>query len=129
MNPVVAGCAVQLDARPGVLRRRSSQAWPQTVFGAETPDLIQLDVGVLRLRYGRAGDPPVGAGQPGGQIGARSRLSKLPRATGMRNNFAMRRLPWPHKARLFAEHDGVIPPPDRRLSAVRRGRDSYEVTR
>jgi hypothetical protein len=99
------------------------------VFGAETPDRIQLDVGVLRLRYGRASDPPVGAGQPGGQIGARSSLSMLLTATGMRNNFAMRRLPQPHNARLFAEDDGVIPPPDHRLSAVRRGRDSYEVAR
>jgi hypothetical protein len=98
------------------------------MLSAETPDLIQLDVGVLRLRYGRASDPPVCARKPRGQIGACSRPTMLG-ATGVRNNFAMRRLPQPHTARLFAEDDGVIPPPDHNLGAVRRGRDSYEVTR
>lgn len=63
------------------------------MLSAETLDLIQLDVGVLCLRHGRAGDPPAGAGQPGGQIGAGSGLPVLPGTAGMRSNFAMRRLP------------------------------------
>jgi hypothetical protein len=33
------------------------------MLGAETLDLIQLDVGVLRHRHGGTGDPPAGAGQ------------------------------------------------------------------
>jgi hypothetical protein len=50
-------------------------------------------------------------------------------APGTRNDFAVRRLPEPDQAALFAEHDSVIPPPDHRLSAVRRGRDGYQVSR
>jgi hypothetical protein len=61
--------------------------------GAETLDLIELDVGVLRLRHDGAPNPPVGAGQPGGQVGPGSGLSMLLGAAGMSNNFAMRRLP------------------------------------
>ena len=63
------------------------------MLGAETPDFIQLDVGVLRHRHGGTGDPPAGAGQPGGQIGSCSGLSMQPRAAGLRNNFAMCGLP------------------------------------
>jgi len=37
------------------------------MLGAETLDLIQLDVGVLRHRHGGTRYPPAGAGQPGGQ--------------------------------------------------------------
>jgi len=91
-------------------------------------DLIQLDVSVLSLRYGGAGEPPVGAGQSGRQIGSGSGLSMLLGAAGTGNYFAVGGLPEPDKARLFAEHDGVVPPPDHRLSAVRRGRDGYQVT-
>lgn len=50
-------------------------------------------------------------------------------AAGLRNNFAMSRLPKPDMASLLAQDDGVVPPPDHRLSAVRRGRDGYQVTR
>jgi hypothetical protein len=95
------------------------------VLGAETLDLIQFDVGVLRVRHGGAGYPPVGPRQPGGQIGSGSGLSMLLSAPGMRNNFAMGRLPEPDKASLFAEDHGVVPPPDHRLGAVRRGGDGY----
>ena len=98
------------------------------MLGAEPLDLIQLDVGILRHRHGGTGDPPVGAGQPGGQIGSSSWLPIQLGAAGMRNNFAMCGLPEPDKARLLAEHDGVVPPPDHRLSAVRRGRDRDEMT-
>ena len=64
------------------------------MLGAETLDLIQLDVGVLRHRHGGTRDPPVGAGQPGGQIGSSSGLSMQPGVAGMRNNnFAMCGLP------------------------------------
>jgi len=63
------------------------------MLGAETLHLIKLYVGVLRVRYGGAGNPPVGAGQPGGQVGSGSGLSMLLGAAGMSNNFAMCRLP------------------------------------
>ena len=63
------------------------------MLGAETPDLIELDVGVLRLRRDGTGNPPVGAGQPGGQVGPGSGLSILLGAAGMSNNFAVCRLP------------------------------------
>ena len=98
------------------------------MLGAETPDFIQLDVGVLRHRHGGTGDPPVGTRQPGGQIGPRSGLPVQPGAAGMRNNLAMRGLPQPDQAPFLAEHHGVVPPPDHRLSAVRRGRDRDEMT-
>jgi hypothetical protein len=98
------------------------------MLGAETLDLIQLDVGVLRLGHGGTRDPPVGAGQPRGQKGSRSGRWMRPVVTGMRDNFAMCGLPKPDKARLLAEHDGVVPSPDHRFSAVRRARDRYEMT-
>ena len=60
------------------------------MLGAETLDLIQLDVGVLRHRHGGTRDPPVGAVQPGGQIGSSSGLSMQPGVARMRNNFAAR---------------------------------------
>ena len=63
------------------------------MLGAETLDLIQLDVGILRHRHGGTGDPPVGAGQPGRQIGSSSRLPMQLSAAGMRNNFAVCGLP------------------------------------
>lgn len=96
--------------------------------GAEPPDLIQFDVGVLRLGYGGASDPPAGAGQAGRHIGPGSRLAVLPGAAGMRNDFAMCGLPQPDKARFLAEDDGVVPPPDHCLSAIRRRCDSDQVT-
>jgi hypothetical protein len=95
------------------------------MLGAETRDLIELDVGVLCFRDGGAGDPPVGTGQSGGQVGAGSGLSMLHRAARTRNDFAMRRLPQPDKAGFLAEDDGVVPPPDHSLSAVRPGRQRY----
>jgi hypothetical protein len=63
------------------------------MLGAEPLDLIQLDVGVLRPRHGRASDPPVSAGQSAGQVSAGARLEMVLSLTAMRNNFAMRRLP------------------------------------
>ena len=98
------------------------------MLGAKPRDLIEVDVGVFRVPDGRAGDPPAGAGQSGGQIGARSGLSMLPGAPGTRDNFAMCRFPEPGKARCFAQDDGVVPPPDHSFSAVRCGRDGYQVT-
>ncbi len=116
------------EHRPDPRHPRSRQAGPETMLSAEALDLIQLDVGVLRLRHRWAGYPPVGAGQSGRQIGPGSGLSMLPGPAGMRNDCTMRWLPQPDKASLFAEHDGVVPPPDHRLSTVRRGRDGYQVT-
>jgi len=63
------------------------------MLGAETPDFIQLNVGILCPRHGGTSNPPVGTGQPGGQIGAGSRLPVPLPAARMRYNFAMRWLP------------------------------------
>jgi len=95
--------------------------------GAEAPDLIQFDVGVVRVRHGGAGNPPVGAGHPGGRISPGSGLPVQPSAARSRGNLAMGRLPQPDKVSLLAEHNGVVPPPDHRFSAVRCDRDSYQV--
>ena len=98
------------------------------MLGAETLDFIELNVGVFRLRNGGAGYPPVGAGQPGGQVGPRSWLSMLLEAAGLRHNFAMCRLPQPDQARFFAEDNRVVPPPHHCLRAARHRRDGYKVT-
>ena len=63
------------------------------MLSAETPDLIQVDVGILRLRHRGAGDPPVGPGQSGGQVGTGPWLATLLGAAGMRDNFAVCGLP------------------------------------
>jgi hypothetical protein len=97
------------------------------VLGAETLNLVQFDVSVHRLSHGGAGDPPVSAGQPGRHIGPGPGLSVLD-AAGMRDHFAMRRLPQPHEASLFAEDDSVVPPPDHHVGPIRRGGRGYEVT-
>jgi len=124
----VAGSAAALIGQGDDVAGHSSQVWPETLLGDETLDLIQLDVGVFRLRHGVAGHPPVGAGQSGGQIGSGSGLSMVLGAAGVRNNVAVCRLPQLDQASLFAEDDGVVPPPDHRLGTVRSGRDGYQVT-
>jgi hypothetical protein len=96
--------------------------------GAETPDLVQFDIGVLCLRHSGASDPPIGAGQTGGQVGSGTGMPMLSGAAGMRNNLAMRRLPQPDKASLPAEHDGVVPPPDHCLLAAFCASHGYQVT-
>jgi len=98
------------------------------MLGAETLDLVQFDVGFLRLRHGGAGDPPVRARQPGRQVGASPGLSMLAGAARARDDLAVRGLPEPDQASLLAEHDSVIPSPDHHLSAVRRAGDGYQVT-
>jgi hypothetical protein len=95
------------------------------VLGAKTPDFMQLDVSVLCPRHDGASDPPVGTGQPRGQIGARSRLPMLLSPARAGKNLAMRWLPEPDKVTLLAEHDCVVPPPDHRLGAIRLDRDGY----
>jgi len=111
----------------------SDGAGPQVMLGAEEPDFTKLDVSVLRVRDCGAGDPPAGAGQPGGHVGPAAGLQMLLRVPRAGGNFAVCRLPEPDKAGLVvadppAEDDGVVPPPDHGLSAVRCGRDGYEVT-
>ena len=95
-------------------------------FGVETLDLAELDVGVLGPGDGGASHPPVGAGQPGGQVRT-GPWSRLLRTARLGNDLAVGGLPQPDQAGLFAEHNGVVPPPDHRLSAVWRGRDGYQV--
>ena len=97
------------------------------MLGAEALDLVQFDVSVHRLSHGGAGDPPVSAGQTGRQIGPGPGLSALG-AAGMRDNFAMGRLPQPDQASLFAEDDSVVPAPDHHLGPIRRGGRGDEVT-
>jgi hypothetical protein len=97
------------------------------VIGAETLDLLHFHVGVVRIGHGGARDPPLGAWQSCGQIGSSSWRSMSLGATGLRDDFAVRGLPKPDKSGLFADDYGVIPPPYHGLSAVRRGRDRYEV--
>ena len=70
----------------------SSQARPDAMLGAEKLDRIQFDVCLLRRRGDGASDPPVCAGQSGGQIGSCSRLPVLG-ASGMCHDFAVGRLP------------------------------------
>ena len=74
-------CAVTepacVDARAAPNRalcglRISYPGVPEIALGVELLDLVQLDVGVLRAGSGAAGDPPVGAGQAGGQVGTSS---------------------------------------------------------
>lgn len=63
------------------------------MLGAETLDLIEFDVGVLRQRHGGTGGPPVGSGEPGRQIGSSSGLSMQTGPARMRNNLAVCGLP------------------------------------
>ena len=107
--------------------RISNQIYPEIVFVAETLDLVQLDVGILRPGRDGASDPPVCPRETGGQVGPRSGRWLLLRAAAMGNDFAVRGFPQPDQAGLFAEHDSVIPPPDHHLGAVWRGRDGYQV--
>ena len=105
----------------------SDQIPPEIVFVAEALDLVELDVGILRPGRDGASDPPVCPGQAGGQVGPGSGRSMLLRAPTLGNDFAMRGFPQPGQAGFFAEHDGVIPPPDHHLGAVACGRDGYQV--
>lgn len=77
----------------GVSAAVSRRIWPQAMLGAETPDLIQLDVGILRLRCGGTSDPPVSTGQSSGEVGPGSGLPVLLCAAGMCSDFAVCRLP------------------------------------
>ena len=114
------------SAAAGVIRI-SNQILPEIVFVAETLDLVQLDVGILRPGRDGAGDPPVCAGEAGGQVGPSPGQRLLPRTAAPGSDFAVRGFPQPDRAGFFAEHDGVIPAPDHHLGAVRRGRDGYQV--
>lgn len=101
---------------------------PQVAFGEEALNLVELDVGVLGSDGGGTGDPPVGAGQAGGQVRPGTWWARLVRVTGLGLDVPVRRLPQPDQAGSFAEYNGVIPPPDHRFRAVRCGRDGHEMT-
>ena len=115
------------DSLSALRMRTLDQIVPEIVFVAETLDLVQFDVGILRPGRDGASHPPVRPGQTGGQVGPSSGRSWLLRAAALSNDFAVRGLPQPGQAGFFAEHDGVIPPPDHHLGAVRRGRDGHQV--
>ena len=50
------------------------------MLGVEALDLVQLDLGVLSLVDGSAGDPPASAGQACGEVGASPGIILLPRS-------------------------------------------------
>ena len=73
--------------------RISYQGVPEIALGVELLNLVQLDVGVLRAGSSAAGDPPVGAGQAGGQVGTSSGRWRLVRGPWLGQDFAVRGLP------------------------------------
>ena len=107
---------------------RSGGRRPESVRGAEEPDLVHLDVGVFRPRYCGAGNPPVGTGQTCGQVSPGSGLPVLPGEARTRDHLAVCRLPEPNKVAFLAKDHGVVPSPHHRPSAVRSGGYGHQVT-
>ena len=81
------------------------------VLGVKAFDFVQLDVGVLGLVHGFAGDPPFSAGQACGQVRASARTIVLLRSAPLSGDFAMGRLPELDRSRVAAKHNGVVPAP------------------
>jgi hypothetical protein len=101
---------------------------PHVVLGVEALDFVQLDLGVLCLVHGSAGNPPLSAGQTGGQVCASPGIISPLRPTPLGGNFAMGWLPEPDRPRLAAEHNGVVPTPHHHRGGARCLSDGYQMT-
>ena len=98
------------------------------MLGVEAFDLVQLDIGVLGLAHGSAGDPPFSARQACGQVRASPWAILLLRPAPLSRNFAMGRLPEPDGFRVAAEHNGVVPAPYHHGDGAWCLSDGYQVT-
>ena len=122
----------RLDAEPSgpqlsVRMGSSYEPIPEVVFSTETLDLIELDIGVPGHIDASAGNPPLGAGQAGRQVGTRPRATRPLGRAGLSHHVTVRRLPQPDLPAVVTKHDGVVPPKDHRLGAVWGYRDGYQV--
>jgi hypothetical protein len=81
------------------------------VLGVKALDFVQLDLGVLGPVRGSAGNPPLSAGQSGGQVCASPGIIVLLRPAPLGGNLAMGWLPEPDRARVAAKHNSVVPAP------------------
>lgn len=111
------GCSEVEDGVPHVLPR------------VEALDFVQLDLGVLGLVYGSAGNPPLSTGQTCGQVCASPGIITLLGPPPLGGNFAMSRLPEPDRARPAAQHNGVVPAPDHHGGDARLPGDGHQMTR
>jgi hypothetical protein len=111
------GCSSVEDGVPHVLPR------------IQALDFVQLNLRVLGLVHGSAGNPPLSTGQTRGQICASPGTISLQRPTTLGDDFAMSGLPEPHRLRLAAKHNGVIPAPHHSIRAARYLSDGYQMTR
>src|SRR5438046_885681 len=91
---------------------------PHVLLRVKAPDFVQLDLGVLGLVHGSAGNPPLSTGQTCGQVCATPGIIALPRSATLRDDFAVSGLPEPDRPRLAAKHNGVIPAPDHSIRAA-----------
>ena len=103
----------------------SEDAGPEVMVGVEPLHLAEVGVGVLSRRYSGAGNPPVRAGEPGGQIRPGSGLSLL-LATGLRLHFTVGGLPQADAAvpgtQQPRRRTTATPPPRNHLVRPRRPR-------
>ena len=92
---------------------------PHVLLRVEALDFVQLDLCVLGLVHGSAGNPPLSAGQTCGQVCASPGIISLLRPATLGDDFAMSGLPEPDRPRLAAKHHGVIPAPHHSIRAAR----------
>jgi len=111
------GCSEVEDGVPHVLPR------------VEALDFVQLDLGVLGLVYGSAGNPPLSTGQTCGQVCASPGIISLLRSAGLGDDFAVSGLPEPDRLPLAAKHNGVVPAPHHSIRAARYLSDGHQMTR
>ena len=115
-----------------VKERRCSQVEdgvPHVLLRVEALDFVQLDLGVLGLVHGSAGNPPPSTGQTCGQVCASPGTISLLWPATLGDDFAMSGLPEPDRPRLAAKHNGVIPAPHHSIKAARYLSDGYQMTR
>jgi len=115
-----------------VNERRCSQVEdgvPHVLLRVEALDFVQLDLGVLGLVHGSAGNPPLSTGQTCGQVCASPGIISLLRPATPGDDFAMSGLPEQDRPRLAVKHNGVVPAPHRSIRAARYLSDGYQMTR